>query len=528
MKAKASGCGLVGFPVELVQSCATEEVARSLGVSLLPCTLQDITSHNVQCDVVAFYVTNDSYVDVLNTLRDFVVTGMGESHAQFMLVSPLNFSQDLAEAWNLGMHSFVPVSDHLDNLYYALNRFARARHEIQTLERQLKEASDIALLSMSASSQLGDIVRFMERSYQCEDYEQLGNLLKETLAIMGVASCGVIRCGNERFFFGEGEKRLFYERLLSDQHTRGRVVDVENRTTLNFPNVSVMARNLPEPGSEAHGRMKDVLFSLVEGADARIKAIASTRAAAVMDRSKLNFLSVMSHELRTPMNAILGFTGRLKTKKVGDILTERDKGALDFLSSNAQRLMSMIESVFDLTRIDANAERAYQRLLVSEVITGILKKYEANALAKQIRFSVNWQDPLINAELDPRRLQQIVAQLLDNAVKFTESGEITVEISSCYQPKQVECLQLAIQDTGKGIASSQRDELFKPFGQIDDFMSRGTQGAHLGFALVNKFVGDMNGEVEITSTEGEGTRVTVRIPQFVTPQSKDVANVELF
>lgn len=528
MNSKVSGCGLVGFPAELVHSCATEEVARSLGVSLLPCTLQEVVSHNVHCDVVAFYVTDTNYAQVLETVREFVVEAVGDSHVQFMLVSPLGFAQDLAEAWHLGMHSYVPVADRLDNLYYALNRFARARHELDTMERQIKEASDIALLSMSASSQLGDIVRFMEKSYQCEDYEQLGNLLKETLSTLGVSSCGVIRSGKDSVFFGDPEKRTYLERLIQEQQERGRFVDVENRTTLNFDNVSVMARNLPEPGSEPYGRMKDVLFSLVEGADARIKAIASTRAAAVMDRSKLNFLSVMSHELRTPMNSILGFAGRLRSKKVGDPVAERDLAALDYLSTNASRLMSMIDNIFELTRIESDAGRARQRLLVSEVITGVLKKQEAAATAKQLAFSVHWQDAGIIAEVDPRRLQQIVSQLVGNAVKFTRIGQVTVEVSSVCHPKKSELLQIKIQDTGAGIAPAQLDELFKPFGQVDDYMSRSSEGVHLGLALVNKFVTDLDGDIVVQSTQGKGTRVLVSFPQFVNDATKDKNDIELF
>lgn len=528
MAAIVSGCGLVGFPAELVESCATEEVTRSLGVTLFPCELPDIVSATMPCDVVAFFVTNDTYSEVLNSIRHFLVDGVSDRQIQFMLVSPPGFTQELEDAWILGMHSFVPVSDRLDNLYYALNRFARNRREIDTMERQLKEASDIALLSMSASSQLGEIVRFMERSYQCEDYEQLGHLLKETLNTMGVASCGVIRLGTEKVYFGDPDKRAYLERLIQEQQDRGRFVDVENRTTLNFDNVSVMARNLPEPGSEPYGRMKDVLFSLVEGADARVKAIASTRAAAVLDRSKLSFLSVMSHELRTPMNSIIGFAGRLKTKKPGDVITERDMSALEFLSSNAQRLMTMIDNVFELTRIDSDADRARQRLLVSEVVTGTIKKHEAAAFAKQLQFNVNWQDPGMVAEIDPRRLQQIMGQLLDNAIKFTTAGQITVDIGSCYLQGRGEWMQISIRDTGQGIPEARLSELFKPFGQVDDYMSRSSEGVHLGLALVHKFVTDLNGDVFVQSIEGEGTQVTVRMPQFVTPQSVDAAEVALF
>lgn len=528
MGAIVTCCGLVGFPAGLVETCATEEVTRSLGVTLVPCLLSEVASATAQCDVVAFFVNNENYAEVLDGVRRFLVDAPRDRQNQFMLVSSPGFNQELEDAWILGMYSYVPIADSLDSLYYALNRFARTRHELDTMERQLKEASDIALLSMSASSQLGEIVRFMERSYHCEDYEQLGHLLKETLNTMGVASCGVIQLGTESVYFGDPDKRAYLERLLQEQRTRGRFVDVENRTTLNFESVSVMARNLPEPGSEPYGRMKDVLFSLVEGADARVKAIASTRAAAVLDRSKLNFLSVMSHELRTPMNSIIGFAGRLKTKKAGDVITDRDLSALDFLATNAQRLMAMIDNVFELTRIDSDADRARQRLLITEVITGTLKKHEAAAQAKQLQFEVIWQDPSLVAETDPRRLQQIMSQLLDNAVKFTSAGQITVEVGSTYLKNRGQWLQIVIADTGQGIAEARQAELFRAFGQVDEYMSRGTEGVHLGLALVHKFVTDLNGEIAVQSGEGKGTKITIRMPQFVSAQAEEAVDVELF
>lgn len=528
MSAKISICGLVGFPTVLVENFSTEEIARSLGVNLISCELNELLFMEARCDMLVFYVSDDTYALTLKTLREFIAQRGREHQLQFIVVTPPAFMQDLADAWDLGMYAYVPVSDQVDNLYYALNRFARSRRELESMEQQLKEASDIALLSMSASSQLGEIVRFMERSYQCEDYEQLGSLLSETLGTMGVSSCGVINSADGQFFFGDPEKQIFLERLIKEQQSRGRFVDVENRTTVNFEHVSVMARDLPEPGSEPYGRMKDVLFSLVEGADARIKAIASARTAAVMDRSKLNFLSVMSHELRTPMNSILGFAGRLRMKKAGDVLTERDTGALDFLQNNAQRLMSMIDNVFELTRMDSDAERARRRLLVSDVITGVIKKYEDLARAKKLQFELHWLEEGLNAELDPRRLQQIVQQLLDNAVKYTEHGKITVELCSVYRQGHGSWLQLTVADTGIGISESYQRDLFKAFGQVDDFMSRGSEGVHLGLALVNKFVNDQKGEIDVESTEGVGTTIRIRLPQFMSSSAQAQTDVELF
>lgn len=221
---------------------------------------------------------------------------------------------------------------------------------------------------------------------------------------MGLASCGVIRLSNESHYFGDAARRPYLERLLLAQRGHGRFVDVENRTILNFDCVSVMARNLPEPGSEPYGRLKDVLFSLVEGVDVRLKAIAATRAATMMKKEKLDFLAVMSHELRTPMNSLLGFSARLKSRKVGDTLSARDVAGLEFMAGSAERLLDMLDKMYELSRMDVDATRARQRLLVSDVLAGPVKKYQALASAKQLNFCLHAFDSTMVAEFDPRRL----------------------------------------------------------------------------------------------------------------------------
>lgn len=527
MNEKTLVCGMVKFPPSLIAICDTEEVARSMGVRLQPCSTHDIVHHRIACQLLAVYVTEetlDQAIEELQLFLDSVHTG----RIDILLVCPLSFSRDLLDAWMLGVHSVVPVSDRLDNLYCAVSRIAALRREMESMSSQLKEASDIALLSMSASSQLGEVVRFMEKSYQCDTAEQLVNLLTETLDTMGLASCGVIQIGHEAQYFGDADKRPYLERLLKEQRGRGRFVDVENRTTLNFECVSVMARNLPEPGSEPYGRMKDVLFSLVEGVDVRVKAIAATRAAMMMEKAKIDFLSVMSHELRTPMNSLLGFSQRLKSKKIGDTFSSRDVSGLEFIANSAERLMDMLDKMYELSRLDVDAERARQRLLVSDVLAGPVKKYQALASAKQLEFCLHTTDTSLIAEVDPRRLTRVISELLDNAVKFTVEGKIELFVEVAWQADQREWLELRVKDTGPGIAPARLQQLFAPLGNVDEFMSRGSSGAQLGLALSNKMVNDVNGVLEVSSEVGKGTTMTVRLPRFVAVPEEASTGVDLF
>jgi len=208
----------------------------------------------------------------------------------------------------------------------------------------------------------------------CDTAVQLVNLLTETLDTMGLASCGVIQIGDEAQYFGDSDKRPYLERLLKEQRGRGRFVDVENRTTLNFECVSVMA-----------------------------------------------------HELHTPMNSLLGFSQRLKSRKIGDTFSARDVSGLEFIANSAERLMDMLDKMYELSRldVDVDVERARQRLLVSDVLAVPVKKYQALALAKQLEFCMHTTDTSLIAEVDPRRLARVISELLDNAVKFTAEGKLS-------------------------------------------------------------------------------------------------------
>lgn len=527
MNEKTLICGMAKFPPSLIAICDTEEVARSVGVLLQPCSTHDIVRQHFACQMLAVYVTDETLEQVIEELQSFL-DSVPTGRIDILLVCPLSFSRDLLDAWMLGVHSVVPVSDRLESLYCAVSRIAALRREIDSMASQLKEASDIALLSMSASSQLGEVVRFMEKSYQCDTGEQLVDLLTKTLDTMGLASCGVIQIGDDAQYFGDSDKRPYLERLLKEQRGRGRFVDVENRTTLNFDCVSVMARNLPEPGSEPYGRMKDVLFSLVEGVDVRVKAIAATRAAMMMEKVKIDFLSVMSHELRTPMNSLLGFSQRLKSKKIGDTFSARDVSGLEFIANGAERLMDMLDKMYELSRLDVDAERARQRLLVSDVLAGPVKKYQALALAKQLEFGVYNTDATLIAEVDPRRLTRVISELLDNAVKFTTAGKIELFVEVACQPEQHEWLVLRVSDTGPGISPTQLQHLFAPLGNVDEFMSRGAGGAQLGLALANKLVADLKGVLEVSSEVGKGTMTTVRLPRYVDVPAEVSTGIDLF
>lgn len=466
---------------------------------------------------------NDSYDSFIDGLKTLVENG-NSPFSRFIIVSDTALTADLSNAWQLGMHCYVCVENDIDNVYHSLESFCRLTNENKRLEQQLKEASDIAVLSMSASSQLGEIIRFLEKSYDCSDYESLGALLNETLENMGVTGCGIIGNNTQPTYFGDQEKEKIWRRLLKEFKNKGRFIDIDNRTITNFESISVLARNLPEPGSEEHGRIKDVLFTLIEGAEARIKSIVIEQQAQIAEKAKVSFLSLMSHELRTPMNAILGFSGLLARKEEGEEISKRDLYALKSVDESANRLMNMISDILELSHINTNVEEAKSRIMIREVLQDILREAEEQATEKGLTFNNLQSDPNLTADIDHKRVQQIAKKLINNAIKFTNIGSITFNATSVFKPGEGDMLEITIEDTGPGISENQQNAIFEPFAIGEDYLTRQQDGAGLGLVLVQEFVKEMSGTLTLESTVGEGSIFKVLIPQY----DHEPADIELF
>lgn len=235
-------------------------------------------------------------------------------------------------------------------------------------------------------------------------------------------------------------------------------------------------------------------------------------------RLKDEFLANMSHELRTPLNAILGMTEGLQEKIFGP-LNEQQHQALSTVERSGNHLLELINDVLDVAKIEAgqvdlHCEAVAVKLLCQSSLTFIKQQ----AFKKNIAVESKIPDTLPKLWGDERRLRQILLNLLNNAVKFTpEGGKVTLEVQEIKQlseqgdplPSQI---QIAIHDTGIGIAPEHLEQLFQPFIQIDSALNRQYMGTGLGLALVKRLVKLHGGEVEVTSMLKVGSCFTVKLP----------------
>ncbi len=230
------------------------------------------------------------------------------------------------------------------------------------------------------------------------------------------------------------------------------------------------------------------------------------------NRAKSTFLANMSHELRTPLNAVLGYAQVLAHDPRLDPALE---GSVTTIRKSGDYLLLLLNDILDLAKIEAN----HFELFPSEYepwafFKGLLEVFLPRASQKGLHLNLDYHPPIPEALLaDERRMRQICMNLLGNAVKFTDQGEVRIEVS--YLDGE---LHVAVSDTGIGISAERLSELFTPFQQFGEERYK-QQGTGLGLAISKSLVEQMGGTLQVQSHLGEGSRFSFQVPQPQTQAS---------
>jgi len=245
---------------------------------------------------------------------------------------------------------------------------------------------------------------------------------------------------------------------------------------------------------------------------------AAKERAEAADRVKSAFLATMSHELRTPLNSILGFTGIVLKGMAGPLTSEQSK-QLSMVQESARHLLSLINDVLDISKIEAGQleVRCSPFDLHASVarVTGFIAPLTEK---KGLTLRVVEPNALPPMHSDQRRVEQVLLNLLNNAIKFTERGGVTltVELLDDFAPggsgSGVQAARLRISDTGIGMRAEDLSSLFQPFRQIDSGLQRQHEGTGLGLAICRRLVGLLGGTISVESTLGQGSSFSATLP----------------
>ncbi len=233
------------------------------------------------------------------------------------------------------------------------------------------------------------------------------------------------------------------------------------------------------------------------------------------DKIKSAFLATMSHELRTPLNSIIGFTGIVLQKMAGPLNAEQTK-QLGMVQASARHLLALINDVLDISKIEAGQLTIQvANTNINHLINEVMVSLKPIAEKKGLILSSSIAKNLNIVTTDGRRLKQVLINLVNNAIKFTEQGTVNLSAKLQYDESELNVkpsLKFCITDTGIGIKSSDIDQLFQPFHQIDSGLSRLHDGTGLGLAICKKLVNLMGGIISVKSEWGKGSEFIVTIP----------------
>jgi PAS domain S-box-containing protein len=253
--------------------------------------------------------------------------------------------------------------------------------------------------------------------------------------------------------------------------------------------------------------------------------LAAKEQAEAATKAKSEFLANMSHEIRTPLNGVQGMLQLLATTEQ----TEEQKEYVAAGLKSTSRLTRLLSDLLDITRIEAGKLQLFETAFdIEQVEKSIKDTFDLEARQKNLRLTVQ-RDPLVPGKLlgDEVRLRQILFNLVGNALKFTETGEVRVEISLLPVSNDTAArLLIVVRDTGIGVSDEDLERVFSPFVQADGAYTKSYQGAGLGLSIVKKLVALLGGTLSVESAPREGTAVYLSLP-FKRP-CPDLAQAERF
>lgn len=233
-------------------------------------------------------------------------------------------------------------------------------------------------------------------------------------------------------------------------------------------------------------------------------------AAEAANVAKSRFLATMSHEIRTPMNGILGMAQLLLSSSMSE--AERRDCARTILNSG-QTLLTLLNDILDLSKVEAGKFTLEEGVIEPwQILHETHVLFFDSAMSKGLAMKFHWRGPDGQRyQGDPHRLRQMLANLVNNAIKFTSKGEIQIESREVAGPEDAVCLEFSVSDSGLGIGADKIDLLFKPFSQADNATSRQFGGSGLGLSIVRSLALLMGGDVGVESTPEHGSRFWFRI-----------------
>ena len=396
----------------------------------------------------------------------------------------------------------IPVSISLNPLHeggsYLINLVdLRARKVAEERFRLVVEASPHAIVLVDSRGRIAMVNRQTEQLFGYERQMLLGEPVEMLLPAVQRGSHVALRRGYQAL---PEQRRMGGNRELFGQHREGGMIPLE------------VGLSPIRSGDET--LVQAVIIDISERKAAEHKLREQAEQLLLANRYKSEFLANMSHELRTPLNSILILSDQLRQNLAGN-LTEKQTKHADIVHRAGGDLLQLINDVLDLAKVESGrVQLKLEPINMQDVLVELDASLRPMAELKGLRLRTQLEAGVPRViHTDRVRLHQILRNLLSNALKFTDQGEVTLTVSS-QGPQQDgrELLCFSVRDTGIGIDPAQHEQVFQAFQQIDGSTSRRFGGTGLGLAITRQLVLALDGDIGLQSALAQGSTFTVRLP----------------
>jgi PAS domain S-box-containing protein len=476
-----------------------------------------IPSGNIEKEIVGQIVMTISGLAIGLILLSFL-TLMGLKR---YVLRPLNQFTDetryIAQTSNLERRIDIRTKDEIGQLAKAYNEMlstlGRAEADLRRSEKQYRDIFDNAVMGIFQSTPEGtyrSVNPALARIFGYRTPEELMADIRDIRSQVYAHPEDRTKV-TKRFEEGEGIVKGFEVEYKRRDGSRfwmslsGKAIRDEQGRVLYYEGTieDISARKLAE---KELAKYRDHLEELVRARTADLE-IAREKAESA-DRLKSAFLATMSHELRTPLNSIIGFTGIILQGIVGP-LNDEQKKQLSMVRGSAQHLLSLINDVLDISKIEAGQlQIAREPFDLHSVVEKTVESARPLAVKKGLDLTCTVSAEIETITGDRRRVEQILLNLISNAVKFTEKGSVKI---AC-RPEG-DAITVSVMDTGIGIKTEDLGTLFQAFRQIDSGMTRKYEGTGLGLSISKRLVELMGGQIRVASVWGEGSTFSFSLPK---------------
>ena len=474
--------------------------------------MQPVNGHVTKGDLLSQIYTNLGYGGLIHHFKNFVLR-LDSDRIQKVQIAAEKVKTALRDYQSLGTNetekrALDDIDSVTDAYLKALDKAINIKTDqgtTEALDQQIRVDDSPAMAAMATLAQEVASIKKRQSQELSDTLKNVQNLL--WLTLIG-ATVGVM-------LLATGSYLLLFRQILN------RVGHITHEMTALAAGEEITKLPTPSMILEIREMVQAIQVFQKTTKTREQKLSKALEMAEVANTAKSEFLANMSHELRTPLNAIIGFSDILKEGHQIKLDANKVREYAGDINSSATHLLKVINDILDLSKIEAaDIELHVKEFNIHSVIKSSLKLVQASAEENNITLVYTPSEVDFTLTADPRRIKQILINLLANAVKFTlNGGEIKIRTDFSAQQDLV----ITISDTGIGMTSDQITQAMKTFGQIESGIARSYEGTGLGLPLVNALVEMHDGQFQLISKPGVGTSAIISLPHHrIFTRPKDI------